>query len=224
MATGQTLLDTMELLDQELQLQSGEGDVARALVALNRAQDHLEALLVREPRAKGDTIGTLTASDGTETTSFPTGVLRIDRLQRLDSSTNRPISPDLSFLGFVGSHTNTAVADLTGSLTEEGPPAGWWTNGSSIFWQPLPDTNYTIRWYGLQAQSDITATGTFGYLDYVILPLATLACKLMNIGLDDPTEAHDTLAEQIFRPVIEAMTSYVQDRAPGYDYNYLHTE
>src|SRR3990170_3160975 len=102
MATGQSLLDRMELLDQELQLQSGENDVTRGLLALNVAQDYLETLLAVIPQVSGDNTTTVVTAASTETTAFPTGYLRIDRMQWIDPATSRPSGPDLVQLGYVG--------------------------------------------------------------------------------------------------------------------------
>ena len=44
MATGQTVLDLMEVLAPELQLQSAEADVVKGLIVLNRAQSAFEML------------------------------------------------------------------------------------------------------------------------------------------------------------------------------------
>lgn len=225
MATGQDLLDTMELLDQELQLQPGENDVTRALVALNRSQDHWEALLAKRPRHYGGTTYTVATVGQQEYTTMPTGCLRIDRIQNLDPNSLRPTGPDLDFLGYAGSHTNTLNASVIVPPSEaQGRPSGYWTDGAKIWWAPLPDTVYSLRVYGLAAQANITAGGTFAYLDYVILPMATLAVKLMNIGVDDSADAYDRLAEQVFRPALDSLYSFVQDRAPGYDYTQTHTE
>src|SRR3990167_9038126 len=92
MATGQSLLDRMELLNQELQLQSGESDVTRGLTALNVAQDCFEARAAARPNIYGSTtpVGTVTTTVNTENTAFPTGLLRLDRLQYIDPGTSRP--------------------------------------------------------------------------------------------------------------------------------------
>ena len=81
MATGQTLLDLMEVLDRGLQLQSGQTGVTMGLRAANAAQDYLESLLALQPNNYGSTVGTVTTTADTETTAFPTGLLRLDRLQ-----------------------------------------------------------------------------------------------------------------------------------------------
>ena len=79
MASGQDLLDLMELLNQELQLQTGEENVARGLVALNAAQDAFEGLAALRPKILGSRTGTVTTAANTETTAFPSGLLRVDR-------------------------------------------------------------------------------------------------------------------------------------------------
>jgi len=87
--TGQNLLDRMELVNQELQLQAGEADVVRGLVALNVAQDYLESLLASRGKSFiGTTPGNVVTAANTETTAFPAGVLRIDRMQVLDATTS----------------------------------------------------------------------------------------------------------------------------------------
>ena len=62
MATGQTLLDLMEVMDRGLQLQSGETGVTQGLLALNAAQDHFESYLSLEPNVMGSSIGTVTTT------------------------------------------------------------------------------------------------------------------------------------------------------------------
>ncbi len=75
--TGQDLLDRMELLNQELQLQSGEVDVTRGLLALNVAQDYFEVLAAgRKNIAGGGTpVSTVSTAAGVESTNYPSGVL-----------------------------------------------------------------------------------------------------------------------------------------------------
>lgn len=224
MATGQTLLDTMEIVNPELQLQSGEVDVARGLVALNRAQDYLESIIASERGVKGDTVGTVTTSASTESTAFPTGVLRIDRLQRISSTTSRP-ELDLMPIRGVGSHADVVrwpiVLDAAAS---PGAPEAYYTNGRSIYWAPLPDGTYTVRWYGFQVASDITASGTFAYEDICILPLASFAARLLKIGLEDDQTDIATLAENTFRPTLKALANFQRDGAIPLVYRYNHSE
>ena len=81
MATGQTILDLMEGLDASLQLQASESGVTKGLIAANAAQDYLESLLALQPNNYGSTFSTVTTTPDTESTTFPSGLLRLDRLQ-----------------------------------------------------------------------------------------------------------------------------------------------
>ncbi len=222
MATGQTLLDTMELLNQELQLQAGEADVTRGLVALNRAQDYLESILAGEKWVKGDTTGTVATVASTETTAFPTGLLRLDRLVMLSPTTSRPeyeLDPDRDSMGPGGA---LAAPLISYSSESPGKPRGYSTNGRLIYWDPLPDGIYTVRWHGFQAASDVTAGGTFAYDDIYILALASFAGRLMKMGVDDDPTDVATLAENAFRPAIKAAAGYNRDGARGFRYRYSH--
>lgn len=222
MATGQTLLNLMEVLNQELQLQSGEEDVARALVALNASQDLFEARLAGEAGTLGGQTGTLTTSSGVETTSFPTGLLRLDGLQLLDASTSRPSKVLDPIDGQGGYSPSFGWPWNHYLLTTSGSPSGYWTNGRLIYWSPLPDTTHTIRWYGLQAADDITADGTFAYPDVVILPLASLAVKILKSGVDDATEGIEGLALSAFEVVINTLAGFRRDGPQTLTYRYYH--
>ena len=211
----------MEVLDRGLQLQSGETGVTFGLRALNASQDHLESLLALQPNVMGSTIATVTTTADTESTTFPTGLLRIDRLQYIDSGTSRP-AWDLERVGPVGDHYTSG--GVYASSTTTGKPVRYFTNGTKIFWDPLPSATHTVRYYGLVAASDITAAGTFGYPDVVLLPIATFASKLLRVGKDDDQLPITQVGMETFAPVIQAMTRFNRDRAPGYDYRYSHTE
>src|SRR5712671_4429690 len=133
MATGQSLLDIMEDLNAELQLQTGEGDVAKGLRAVNAAQDVVETVMATHARVGGSGSGTVVTAANTESTAYPVGLLRLDGLWLIDATTNRPawkISP----IRETGQHalnwgwvTNLASTNLTGK------PRGYWTNGTSIY-------------------------------------------------------------------------------------------
>lgn len=223
MATGQTLLDTMELVNAELQLQAGEEDVTRGLVALNRAQDYLESILAGDKFTKGDTTGTVTTSNGVETTAYPTGLLRLDRLVMLNSS-SRPEYELVPARTSVSAEATWPYSAFSSNVSAPGKPLSYTTNGRSFYWNPLPNDTYTIRWYGLQAASDISAAGTFAYDDIFILPLASFAARLMKLGLDDDQTDIGTLAENTFRPVIKAAAGYNRDGARGLRYKFTHGE
>jgi hypothetical protein len=212
----------MELLDQELQLQAAEADVTRGLLALNVAQDYLEALLAGVPNVMGSTTGTVTTAAGVETTVFPTGVLRIDRLQYLDPTSLLP-AWELSPVKSVGGHATSrfwpwSLLAVSGS----GKPRAYYTNARNIYWDPLPSGVDTVRWYGLQAASNITAGGTFAYPDTAMLPLAALAVALFSRGLGDDSGDYTQLADSILRPVVDQLDQHNRDGGPQFEYSRNH--
>lgn len=222
--TGQDLLDRMELLNRELQLQSGEEDVTRGLLALNVAQDHFESIAAMRKNLFGSSVGTVVTVSSTETTAYPTGVMRIDRLQTISAVTSRP-DGELERLHRIGGHAiHTSWPWSVVIPSGSGKPKAYWTNGTYIYWSPLPDGAYTVRYYGFTAASAITAGGTFAYPDIVALPLAIFAGKLMKMGLDDPSDDLDTLAGQIFKPVLDTLSNYNPDGAKGLEYTTVHSE
>ena len=225
MATGQTLLDTMEVMDRGLQLQSGETGVTLALRALNASQDHFESMMALQPNVMGSSVGTVTTSANTEATAYPTGLTRLDRLQFIDPDTSRP-SWDLERVGPVGDHYASRVMYPSIQFNTEttGRPVRYWTNGSNIYWDPLPSGTHTVRYYGMKAASAITASGTFAYPDIVLMPIAQFAVRMLRIGKDDEAGPVIDLGNQIFGPVIQMLARFNRDRAPGYDYRYSHTE
>tara|TARA_R110002020_G_scaffold406649_1_gene616804 strand:- start:195 stop:866 length:672 start_codon:yes stop_codon:yes gene_type:complete len=223
MATGQSVLDLMEIMDRGLQLQSGETGVTLGLRAANAAQDYFESLMALEPNIMGSQVGTITTSASTESTTFPSGVLRIDRLQYIDPATSRP-AWDLDRVGYPGDYFQSGTVNSVLNITTTGKPLRYWTNGTNIYWDPLPDGTHTVRWYGFKAADAITASGTFAYPDLVLMPTATYAVKLMRIGKDDDLGGVQSTAMEVFKPAIDALSRFNRDRAPGYDYRYSHSE
>ncbi|PCH83458.1 MAG: hypothetical protein COC02_04000 [Rhodospirillaceae bacterium] len=225
MATGQSILDLMEVMDRGLQLQSGETGVTLGLRAVNAAQDFFESLLALQPNVMGSGVGTVTTAASTEATTFPTGLLRIDRLQFIDPSTSRP-AWDLERIGPVGGYYQSQLGNalLAYNASTTGRPVRYWTDGAKIYWDPLPDATHTIRYYGFTVASDLTAAGTFAYPDIVLMPLATFATKLMRVGKDDNLEGVSGTLGEVFQTALTALTRFNRDRPPGYDYRYLHTE
>tara|TARA_R110000824_G_scaffold18403_2_gene72923 strand:- start:9 stop:674 length:666 start_codon:yes stop_codon:yes gene_type:complete len=221
MATGQSILDLMEVMDRGLQLQSGETGVTLGLRAANAAQDYFESLLAVEPNVLGSTVGTVTTAADTETTTFPTGLLRIDRLQFIDPDTSRP-SWDLDRVGYTGDFYQSP--SLSYNVATSGRPVRYWTNGTNIYWDPLPDATHTVRYYGFKAAGDITAGGTFTYPDIALMPVATYATMMLRVGKDDDPTGAMTTSMEVFRATIKALSRFNRDRTPGYDYRYYHTE
>ncbi len=186
------------------------------------AQDYLESVLALHPQAYGDSVGTVTTTPQQETTPFPADVLRIDALWRLDLA-GRPIAPvDLAQTAGRASQLHSqwpwSMANVTYGL-----PLEAWTNGRSFpYWSPVPDSIYTLRWYGLQAQPDITATGTMAYPDIALTPLATLAARLIRVGLDDSAEQLKDVADELFAPVVAALKGFRRDRPQTMTYSQVH--
>lgn len=220
---GQALLDRCELLNQELQLQSGEIDVTRGLLALNVAQDYFESVAAQRGRLFGSAIGTVTTTASTESTPFPAGLLRVDRMQTINATTTRPDGELVAFKR-TGGHAISSLWPLNLVLsTNTGKPAAYWTNGSNIYWSPLPDATYTVRYYGFVAASDITAGGTFAYPDIVAFPLASFAVKLLMAGVGDSLTDMSGLATEAFNQVLTTLSSADRDGASGFEYTRIHT-
>jgi hypothetical protein len=221
--TGQDLLDRMELLNAELQLQSGESNVARGLLALNVAQDHFESLAAAKRNILGSSIGTVSTAASTESTAFPSGLLRIDRLHLIGQN-GRP-EAELIKLQRTGGHAVHRFWPLSlVSTSSSGKPQAYWTNGSHIYWDPLPAGIYTVRWYGFSTAVDITTSGTFLYPDIVALPIASFAVRLIKGGLDDDPRELASIANETFRPVLDALSNFNRDGAMGLEYTEVHSE
>lgn len=221
MSTGQSLLDRMEVLFPEKQLQDGESDQALGLVAANMAVDYMESVFALHPGFYGDSVGTVSTTANIETTNVPQGLLRLDKLQYLDASTLRP-RWDVDVIFETGGHAPSgswldAVTSTTGS------PRKAWTNGRKFYWDPLPDDTHQIRWYGLQAAADLTAGGSFTYPDICLTPLAAMAVRLLRTGLDDPIDAYQQLAEELFQPVVQALSRFNRTRPQSFLYDSVHT-
>lgn len=221
MATGQTLLNIMEDLNGELQLQTGEAGVAKGLRALNGAQDLFETVIAQCAQVLGGQIGTVSQTSNVESTAYPVGLLRLDALWFVDS-TNRPVWK-LKPISETGNHGGTSywLMNLVANTTT-GKPRAYWTDGSNIYWEPLPDAVNTVRWYGFKSAADITASGTFTYPDVVIYPLATLASRIVKTSLDDAPTDLVTLAKDFFDPLVATLSQFNRDGAQGMIYERYH--
>lgn len=220
--TGQELLDRMELLNQELQLQTGEADVTRGLLALNVAQDYFESQAARRPKLFGSNVGTVATSNGVETTAFPDGLIRVDRLQLIENSL--PVY-DLLPVKNTGGHRWSSRWPLylfTSSV--QGKPTHYWTNGRSFYWNPIPSGTHTIRYYGFVAASELTTGTTFQYADIAALPIAAFAVKVLKIGIDDDASSLDALAANTFGPTLDTLERGNRDGAAALEYTRNHTE
>lgn len=222
MATGQTILNLMEALDPELQLQSGESDVTKGLAVLNAAQDAFESLASQHPQVFGSAVSTLTTTQNQEYTTYPSGLLRLDGLDMLDSD-SLPEYQIRSKKQRGGHRYGRPYWWDYISTTAMGKPAVYWTNGTRIYWDPIPDAStYVIRYYGFAAAADITASGTFTYPDMVVLPLASFAVRILRTGLDDPIADISALGKDIIGPVVTSLAGFNRDGGHGYVYMFNH--
>jgi hypothetical protein len=222
MATGQNILDLMEDMHPELQLQSGESNAPRGLRLLNAAQDVFETVIAQYPDVLGGTIGTITTTASTESTTFPTGVMRLDSLWFVDAGTSLPSYP-LETLQEVGGHSwHRQWPHHLVTSTTTGKPRSYWTDGSKIYWDPLPSGTHTVRYYGFKSADDITASGTFSYPGAAMFPLAVFAVRMARTGVDDPVDDYTALAATLFTPLVESLTRFHRVRARGYQYQYSH--
>jgi len=224
MANGQALLDLMEVLDNELQLQSSESDVTRGLIALNTSQDTFESMVAAQPNVLGSSDGGLTIGASQETTVFPPALLRLDALWMLDLATGVIPIYKLTPLDEVGGHAINVRWPLTLSAagTTTGAPIRYWTNGHKFYWHPKPDVQRKARWYGFQSAPDITANGFFTYPDIAQLPIATFAVKLFRAGLGDDSVDLDQ-AYSSFGPVVKQLAYFHRDRPKSLSYTQHHT-
>jgi hypothetical protein len=210
----------MEILDPELQLQAGETGVVKGLIALNVAQDHLESLLAQIPGVMGSGVGSIATVASTETVAFPSTLLRLDKIQFLDPITSRP-TYDLTPLYNVGGHANSNYWPSPDTAST-GRPQSYWTDGTNIYFSPVPNDVYNLRWYGFASASNITASGTFAYKDIARLPVATFAVKLIALGLDDPQGDLMEFAKETFAPVLKAYERFRREQGKGFQYRYTH--
>jgi len=220
MAIGQDLLNRMEILHPEMQLQPGETDVIKGLTCANIAQDYLESVLAMYPQCYGDSSGVLTTTPGQETTPFPLDVLRIDALTRLNEL-GVPVSP-IWMAQDAGGHLPTATWPWSLGSSSFNTPTSAWPTGRVIYWGPIPDLAYSVRWYGLQQQADITVSGPILYPDICLTPLATFACKAYRVGLDDSAAQLTSLAGDLFEPVIKVLQGFRRDRPKILTYSQVH--
>ena len=187
-----TLLDYIELFDSERNTGSGETDEARGITAINIVQDWFEAIVAGESEIFQRYLTVTTTAD-TEVTSWPSGLLRLDALWYVDT-TQTPNLPQwaLEPMYETGGHRPSLSWPDTIVLTNStGKPRRYYATGphsaGRIFWEPVPDAAYTIRYYGLIAGTDYTVRGdTFSYPDPCAPAFAAEATKILRMGRDDP--------------------------------------
>lgn len=221
--TAADLLTRMQVIANELEIDSGGDDEATCLAALDMAQDYLEAVAASMPKV-GAGQSTVTTAANTETTAWPATLKRVDSLWYIDSSTSRPAWEVLP-IKESGAHRPGSPFPFNLVFTPStGAPREYAYDDSYFYWLPEPDAIYTIRVYGLTSRTNLTTRAiTFGWPDEVSVPLASFAVRLLKMGIDDASTEYQAMAEEAFVPVLRSMRKRVRQAPEGRAYTQQHT-
>ena len=223
-----SVLTKMSVLDNELDVSSGGADETRSISALDMAQDAFEAFIANHPKLLG-TVGTTTTTASTEATAWPTTLMRMDTAW-LINTTSTPNLPqwELDIIQDTGGHIPQGPWPFgsvwSSSPAGRGAPVALFTDRANLYWKPLPDATYTVRIYGLYSKDEITSrAATFSYPDVVSVPMAAYAVRMLEMGIDDPSEEMAALADEIYTPVVNMLRRPTRQRAQSRQYQYQHT-
>lgn len=223
------ILAKMQVLDNELDIAVGGADETRAIAALDMAQDVFESIVANHPDTLGK-ISTITTTANTETTAWPTNLLRLDNLYMMNTQVT-PNQPqwEIEIIQDVGGQAMAApypwLSGIVGFASSgSGAPTKAYTNRQYLFWAPIPDQAYTLRAYGFSSETDITTRSqTFAYPDLVSVPMAAYATRLMEMGIDDPSQELKDLADEIYGPVLNMLRQPTRQRPQSRAYSRIHT-
>ena len=221
-----TILTKMQVVDNELDIASAGADETRAISALDMAQDYFESVVANHPDTLGK-ISTITTTADQEYTTWPSTLLRLDSLWKMDTAST-PNLPQwrIDVIQDVGGHISVDPWWYATGYTPsgKGAPRAGYTNRQYLFWAPTPDAVYTLRAYGFSAETDITTRSqTFAYPDYVSNPMAAFAVRLMTMGIDDPAGELKDLAEEMYGPVLNSLRQPTRQRPQSRAYSRMHT-
>ena len=219
----------MQVLDNELDVSSAGADETRSISALDMAQDAFEAFIANHPDLLG-TAGTVTTTADTEATAWPSTLMRMDTAW-LMNTTSTPNLPQwqIDIIQDVGGHIPAVPwpwgsGGVWATPAGKGKPVALYTNRANLYWRPLPDATHTVRIYGLYSATDIASrTETFAYPDVVSLPMAAFAVRMMEMGVDDPSDELAALATEIYAPVLNMLRQPTRQRAQSRQYSQVHT-
>lgn len=217
------LLSKMLVLDNELDIDANGADESRAISALDMAQDAFEGVIANVPGLLGTVSDVLIATVANqEYTAWPTTLLRLDNLFLLDANGKQRWK--VNIIQDVGGQAPSLTWPFSTSSSSPGAPREAFTNRANFYWGPIPDAIYSMRAFGLFSKADITARGeTFAYPDLVSLPMAAYAVRLMEMGIDDPSDELKGLAEETFNPAIKALSRPVRQGPQTRVYKEVHT-
>lgn len=220
--TAVDLLDSMSVLDNELELGEGQSDEAIALKALSMAQKYFESLCAVYPNVLASLV-TVSPEANLGQSAWPSSLLRLDAVQALNAD-NQPVW-NLEDLGGLGGAVSMLPWPLTLSAWGvAGAPGGFTASLGSIGWLPTPGTASTIRLVGLVQQPKFRRrTDPFGYPSQCEVALANFACRLLSIGVADETADLDRLASQIYTPLLKSLRKFVRTGPQGRVYTDVHT-
>lgn len=224
-----TILAKMQVLDNELDIAVGGADETRAISALDMAQDVFESIVANHPDTLGK-ISTITTTANQEYTTWPTDLLRLDNLYMMNTQVTPNIPQwEITIIQDVGGQAiGVPYPWLTGvvgySPSTRGAPTWAYTNRQYFFWAPIPDQAYALRAYGFSSEADITTRSqTFAYPDLVSVPMAAYATRLMEMGIDDPSQELKDLADEIYGPVLNMLRQPTRQRPQSRAYSRVHT-
>jgi hypothetical protein len=220
--TASDLLGLMKLVNNELETDAADPDEARGLASLNACQDLLDAVCAARPRVLS-TVGEITTTASVEFTTFPAGVMRLDGLQPLSAVAGVPTGAVIESTDDVGGHRPGGPWPLLIAAGSPGRPDSFFSDGRRIYWGTMPDAVYAFRWYGfLKGTNFLNRNTTFDYPDHFAMPIATLATKVLKIGLDDSIDNLFGLAQEHFAPALKAQRSIIRVRPMSRMYRRPH--
>lgn len=214
--TAADLLDRMNILDNELDVAADGDDEDRALVALDMAQDWFETIAAGYG---GIVNGSFSLTASGASTTWPSGVLRIDSLHFTDNAGEIYERKD------AGAHlANDLPWPLyIGTATPGRPGEFFAVPDDAIYWLPTADASYGVTGFGYKEKADLTARATtFGHPNVAAGPIVSFAVKLLEMGVDDPDEDVSALAEGWFKPVLKLLRARSRTRPVGRFYTRTH--
>ena len=216
------VLDMMEVLNNELETGSGEDHEGQALLACKMALYQFENIARTLPKVLGTVTNSTTTTANTETTTWPTALLRLDKMQLLDA--NGKVVRTITRLQEVGSHAPSLPWPLNLVSAGSGAPAGYFVDMANFYWMPLPDAAHSIRLYGLFAATVPSARSTsYPYHDHSKIAMAQFAVFLMKYGVDDAKADLDALGAKLFTPLLKGLRKFDRSGSMDRHYDYVHS-
>lgn len=227
MSLGSDVFNDMQVLDNELRITSGGADETRALRAVNLSLLMFDSVAASMPKVL-QTHQNVNTTANQEYTTWPSGLARIDRMYRLDTSQtpNRQVYEIDVIYEAGGQDPQPAWPPLYLALGAQGgsaPKTCYPELDSKLNWGPPPDAVYTVRIYGYWAATALASrSSTFPLPERARLPIASFANRLMAMGLDDPSEELKALAEEVFTPTIRGFKRFTRNKPAPRRYSRMH--